>query len=195
LNHETVTWLVSARVFNSSHFYSNFISIESFNFIEGTSNLKCAGTLIEFAHASAILMELISRNLALKVVCNSDLLRPGNLNRTRSRDGVNWSELYCVRSNIVKFGVGLGQLVLNDLSSKLILNTKSFLVGVGCHLVVILILDFDFFKAFRRSSGDRVTNVIDAPLESTSIFAELGELYFYDTARDSAFNLLEAKNR
>jgi len=140
-------------------------------------------------------MELISRNLALKVVSNSDLLRPGNLNRTRSRDGVNWSELDGVRSNIVKFGVGLGQLVLNDLSSKLILNTKSFLVGVGCHLVVILILNFDFFKAFRRSSGDRVANVIDAPLESTSIFAELGELYFYDTARDSAFNLLEAKNR
>ena len=107
LDNETVTWLVVGWVFDSNHFNSNFVTIESINFIESAFNRQCAGTVVQGAHGSAVLVHFVSGNLAFEVGGDSHLQRPGDLDGSSLGDGIDRGELNGVVSHVVEADVSL----------------------------------------------------------------------------------------
>jgi hypothetical protein len=140
-------------------------------------------------------MDFVGNDFAHKVRGDSNLLRPVDLDGASLRNSVDRSELDGVSGHLVDFDVSLRELILHDFSGKFILDTVSLLVGVSSHLVVILVLNFNFLESLGGLSGDRVADLVDSPGEVTSALSHLLELDLHDTARNSALNFFKSLDR
>jgi len=127
-------------------------------------------------------MQFVGSDLALKVIGDSHLLRPGDLDGTLARNMVDRVELHRVAGHIVKTGIFLMQFVDYNRGGKLIFDTVSFLCGVSSDLVVVLVLDLDLYEGFGWLSGNGVAHVFNAPTEVTHILFQFLEFDLHDTS-------------
>jgi len=137
--------------------------------------------------------EAVGADFAVELIGDDDLLGPSDLNGTGLGHRVNGGEVDRVSSHVGDLVRLLVQLEILDLCGELVHDTGGVL-RVSGHLVEVLIHDDNVLEGGRGFGTNRISDVLNTPLESACKVFHLLELNLHGVARDSALDLSKAED-